>query len=108
MSELLANTLPRIAKDGAGSWDEEAAIYENGKICLSSIPVSQHDADNPTDDEAKPLCYEQKPLYCERKPEVYEQQPVNRLSQKPVKLPVHMESMLHDIEFRQSNVRQTS
>ena len=66
-------------------------------------PVSQHDADNPANDEAKPLYYEQKPLYCERKPEVYEQQPVNRLSQKPVKLPVHMESMLHDIEFRQSN-----
>ena len=65
--------------------------------------VSQHDADNPANDEAKPLYYEQKPLYCERKPEVYEQQPVNRLSQKPVKLPVHMESMLHDIEFRQSN-----
>ena len=33
MSELLANTLPHIAKDGAGSWDEEASIYENGKIC---------------------------------------------------------------------------
>ena len=103
MSELLANTLPRIAKDGAGSWDEEAAIYENGRICPSPVPVSQHDADNPANDEAKPLYYEQKPLYCERKPEVYEQQPVNRLSQKPVKLPVHMESMLHDIEFRQSN-----
>ena len=103
MSELLANTLPHIAKDGAGSWDEEAAIYENGRICPSSVPVSQHDADNPADDEAKPLCCERKPLYCEHKPEVYEQQPVNRLSQKPVKLPVHMESMLHDIEFRQSN-----
>ena len=103
MSELLANTLPHIAKDGAGSWDEEASIYENGKICPSPVPVSQHDADNPANDEAKPLYYEQKPLYCERKPEVYEQQPVNRLSQKPVKLPVHMESMLHDIEFRQSN-----
>ena len=74
-----------------------------GKICPSPVPVSQHDADNPANDEAKPLYYEQKPLYCERKPEVYEQQPVNRLSQKPVKLPVHMESMLHDIEFRQSN-----
>ena len=103
ISELLANTLPHIAKDGAGSWDEEASIYENGKICPSPVPVSQHDADNPANDEAKPLYYEQKPLYCERKPEVYEQQPVNRLLQKPVKLPVHMESMLHDIEFRQSN-----
>ena len=27
----------------------------------------------------------------------------NKLSQKPMKRPVHMESMLHDIEFRQSN-----
>ena len=62
MSELLANTLPRIAKDGAGSWDEEAAIYENGRICPSPVPVSQHDADNPANDEAKPLYYEQKPL----------------------------------------------
>lgn len=73
MSELLANCLPRIAKDGAGSWDEEAATYENGKICPS--PGPQHDANNPA----------------------------NRLSQKPVKRPVHMESRLHDIEFRQSN-----
>ena len=47
ISELLANTLPHIAKDGAGSWDEEASIYENGKICPSPVPVSQHDADNP-------------------------------------------------------------
>lgn len=38
MSELLANTLPHIAKDGAGSWDEEASIYENGKICLPPSP----------------------------------------------------------------------
>lgn len=28
---------------------------------------------------------------------------LNKLAQKPVKLPVHMESMRHDIEFRQSN-----
>ena len=27
----------------------------------------------------------------------------NKLAQKPVKLPVHTESMRHDIEFRQSN-----
>ena len=28
---------------------------------------------------------------------------MNKLAQKPVKLPVHTESMRHDIEFRQSN-----
>ena len=103
MSELLANILPRITKDGTGSWDEETAIYESGKICPSLIPASQHDVSNPADGEAKPLYHEPKPLYHERKAEVYEQKPANRLSQKPVKLPVHMESMLHDIEFRQSN-----
>lgn len=102
MSELLAHTLPRIAKDGTGSWDEESAVYENGQICPSIISVSQHDGDNPKDDEAKPQ-------YCGQEPEVYGQKPqedgtpVNRLSQKAVKLPVHMESMLHNIEFRQSN-----
>lgn len=77
MSELLANTLPQVAKQGAGSWDEEAGIYECGRLC-----PSESEEDNSSN---KPS------------------QTINILSQKPVKLPVHMESMLHDIEFRQSN-----
>lgn len=77
MSELLANTLPQVAKQETGSWDEEAGIYECGKLCPSE---SEEDNSN-------------------NKPS----QTINILSQKPVKLPVHMESMLHDIEFRQSN-----
>lgn len=102
MSELLAHTLPRIAKDGTGSWDEESAVYENGKICPSIISVSQHDGDTPKDGEAKPQYCGQEPEVCGQKPQEGGT-PVNRLSQKAVKLPVHMESMLHNIEFRQSN-----
>ena len=102
MSELLAHTLPRIAKDGTGSWDEECAVYENGQICPSIISVSQHDGDNPKDGEAKPQYCGQEPEVCGQKPQE-DKAPVNRLSQKAVKLPVHMESMLHNIEFRQSN-----
>lgn len=102
MSELLAHTLPRIAKDGTGSWDEESAVYENGQICPSIISVSQHDGDNPKDGEAKPQYCGQEPEVCGQKPQE-DRTPVNRLSQKAVKLPVHMESMLHNIEFRQSN-----
>lgn len=74
MSELLAHTLPQIAGKGVGSWDEETTVFESGKSCPS-----------------------------EEKEENNKQQSGNKLSQKPVKLPVHMESMLHDIEFRQSN-----
>lgn len=46
-------------------------------------------------------CYEQGEL-C---PSEYEKAKTctNKLTQKPEKLPVHMESMRHDIEFRQSN-----
>ncbi len=102
MSELLAHTLPRIAKDGTGSWDEESAVYENGQICPSIISVSQHDGDNPKDGEAKPQYCGQGPEVCGQKLQE-DRASVNRLSQKAVKLPVHMESMLHNIEFRQSN-----
>lgn len=75
-SELLANTLPQVAKNEVGSWDEEAAIYECGKLCPSDAPKSEVSETAET---------------------------INKLSQKSAKLPVRMESMLHDIEFRQSN-----
>lgn len=74
MSELLSATLPQVAQAGEGSWDEDEGVYESGMICPSP-DASQKDAPAP----------------------------VNKLAQKPVKLPVHMESMRHDIEFRQSN-----
>lgn len=77
MAELLSHTLPKIADNGEGSWDEEAAIYESGAI-YPSVVVPDNDAN--------------------QKSAV-----INKLAQKPVKLPIHMESMRHDIEFRQSN-----
>ena len=75
MSELLANALPHVAsQEGNENWDEEEP-YESGILC-------------PSEDS---------------KPTTTAQTSVNRLAQKPDKLPVHMESMRHEIEFRQSN-----
>ena len=74
MSELLSSVLPQVAKSGEGTWDEEESTYECGKICPSN--KSNHISGTPV---------------------------INKLAQTPVKLPVHMESMRHDIEFRQSN-----
>ena len=73
ISELLSAALPQVVKSGEGTWDEES-IYECGKICPSD------------------------------KPDLLVDTPViNKLAQTAAKLPVHMESMRHDIEFRQSN-----
>ncbi|MEY8723500.1 UvrD-helicase domain-containing protein [Bacteroides stercorirosoris] len=75
MSELLANALPQVAaKEGKESWDEEEP-YESGELC-PSVKTDKHLSTTHI---------------------------LNRLAQKPDKLPVHMESMRHDIEFRQSN-----
>nr|WP_302828809.1 UvrD-helicase domain-containing protein [uncultured Bacteroides sp.] len=74
MSELLSSVLPQVAKSGEGTWNEEESTYECGKICPSN--KSNHISGTPI---------------------------INKLAQTPVKLPVHMESMRHDIEFRQSN-----
>ncbi|WP_294618599.1 exodeoxyribonuclease V subunit beta [uncultured Bacteroides sp.] len=78
MSELLSAALPHVVKTGEGSWDEEGNLYENGTVYPSEKdgPQSVRNDKN---------------------------QVPNKLAQKPVKLPVHMESMRHDIEFRQSN-----
>ena len=79
MSELLANALPQVAtREGDENWDEEEP-YENGELCPSKhTGTNEHLPDAP-------------------------KVSANRLAQKPDKLPVHMESMRHDIEFRQSN-----
>ncbi len=78
MSELLSAALPHVVKTGEGSWDEEGNLYENGTVYPSEKdgPQSVRNDKN---------------------------QVPNKLAQKPVKRPVHMESMRHDIEFRQSN-----
>ena len=77
MSELLSTALTQVVKMGEGSWDEEEGIYESGTLCPSDI--------TPDNSVSSPA-----PV-------------VNKLAQSSVKLPVHMESMRHDIEFRQSN-----
>lgn len=79
MSELLANALPQVAtREGDENWDEEEP-FENGELCPSKhTGTDEHLPDAP-------------------------KVSANRLAQKPDKLPVHMESMRHDIEFRQSN-----
>lgn len=79
MSELLANALPQVAaREGDENWDEKEP-YENGELCPSKYTgTDKHLPETPKTS-------------------------ANRLAQKPDKLPVHMESMRHDIEFRQSN-----
>lgn len=79
MSELLANALPQVAaREGDENWDEKEP-YENGELCPSKYTGTDEHLPEPPKTSA------------------------NRLAQKPDKLPVHMESMRHDIEFRQSN-----
>ena len=79
MSELLANALPQVAaREGDENWNEEEP-YESGELCPSKYTETDG-----------------------RLPEARKAS-ANRLAQKPDKLPVHMESMRHDIEFRQSN-----
>lgn len=97
ISELLAHTLPQVAKNGEGSWDEEAQVYEYGELCPSA-PVAQTSTPatqtSPSDGQTSTLETQTSPLPAPV---------INKLAQKSVKLPVRMESMLHDIEFRQSN-----
>ena len=88
MSELLSAALPQVAKAEEGGWDEEGSVYESGAVYPSEEAL----------------------LHCVRKGKNKDadtsdgkSRTVNKLAQKPVKLPVHTESMRHDIEFRQSN-----
>ena len=79
MSELLSNALPQVAaREGDENWDEKEP-YGNGELCPSKYTGTDEHLPAPPKTSA------------------------NRLAQKPDKLPVHMESMRHDIEFRQSN-----
>lgn len=72
LSELLANTLPAVAKAGIGIWNAEESRYESGELCTF---VGKERTGTGR----------------------------NLLARKPTKLPVSMESMRHDVEFRQSN-----
>lgn len=81
MAELLSNALPQVAQSGEGTWDEDQEYYESGDLCPSKAPEETEHPDTASDTTV----------------------PVNKLSLKPKRLPVHMTSMRHDIEFRQSN-----
>lgn len=90
MSELLTNVLPQIADKGTGQWDEEAEVYANGELYPSAAKQKETSSS-----------LQEQDLFASETEATHKNS--NKLSQKPVKLPVHMESMLHDIEFRQSN-----
>lgn len=70
MSELLANTLPAVARKEGVEWTDDDA-YEEGARCPSELHA--------------------------------EKTSTNKLTRESAKLPVSMQSQLHDIEFRQSN-----
>ncbi len=73
MSELLTAALPEVARKNGGEWDEEKG-YEEGVLSPSPSPQERG-----------------------------ERYSGNKLTRKPDKLPISMESMRHEIEFRQSN-----
>lgn len=74
VAELLANALPSVAKAIEGSlWDEEFSTFESGSLCPSTLSGQENKTS------------------------------ANKLAFSPHKQPVHMESLKHDIEFRQSN-----
>lgn len=75
VSDVLANTLCRVAEDGYGKWNVENMEYSNGVLCPSSETV--HDQTGG--------------------------QIINKLAMKPIRSQVQMKSMHYDIEFRQSN-----
>ncbi|WP_291529104.1 UvrD-helicase domain-containing protein [Bacteroides sp. UBA939] len=95
ISELLANALAQVsAREDNENWNEEEP-YESGKLCPSdkeSCPAESPGASSAESPGASSQTVASSP-----------RTPVNRLSQKPEKLPIHIESMRHDIEFRQSN-----
>ncbi|MDE6216129.1 UvrD-helicase domain-containing protein [Bacteroides sp.] len=90
MSELLANILPQVAKKGEGCWDDETMVYESGELCPSA-PMAQTSTSG--EQTSTP----------ETRKSPLPSPVVNKLAQKAAKLPIRMESMLHDIAFRQSN-----
>lgn len=96
MAELLYSTLPDISGQETGVWDEEAATFELGKLC----PSEQNDRDilQPKPQKTETATYKET-----NNKEHKDSANANRLTRKAEKLSIHMESMRHEIEFRQSN-----
>lgn len=75
ISSLLSNSLPHLAENGIGTWEEETSTYTYGEPCPSqSAPTG-----------------------------ITKEIPANRLTIHPLPLHVHMSGTRPDIEFRQSN-----
>ena len=75
VSGLLADALPRMAAQNIGIWNETDLSYTYGYPIPSATPRPDHDTQPDT----------------------------NRLAIRPAPLPVQMETLKPDIEFRQSN-----
>lgn len=75
MAELLADALPQLAAEGTGQWDEETGCYTLGEFCPStSSATGQPQAES-----------------------------ANRLVEQPTALPIRMQSLKSQAEFKQSN-----
>lgn len=112
MSELLANALPEVAKANDTGWNDDAP-FETGTLYADASSAQEEQAKRKnrfkkeTVTEEVPVqrdLFENTDNVAPTEKEVPSSINIkNPLSEKPKKLSVHMESMRHDIEFRQSN-----
>ena len=75
IAELLADALPQLADEGVGQWNDATGSFTLGTLCPSTEPASQPSRQADT----------------------------NRLTQQPTGLPIQMQSLKSQAEFKQSN-----
>lgn len=78
-------------------WSKKAQKGTMSELLSHALPVVAQEEGIEWDED----CYEQGELCPSEEDKA--KTSTNKLTQKPEKLPIHMESMRHDIEFRQSN-----
>ena len=111
MSELLANALPEVAKANDTAWSDDTP-FETGTL-YTATASGQEEQTKKRNQSGKGTSTEEMPIQRDLFENIESTTPSeelpssttikNPLSEKPKKLPVRMESMRHDIEFRQSN-----
>ncbi len=111
MSELLANALPEVAKANDTAWSDDTP-FETGTL-YTATASGQEEQTKRRNQSGKGTSTEEMPIQRDLFENTESTTPSeelpssttikNPLSEKPKKLPVRMESMRHDIEFRQSN-----